>query len=222
VVASYQPAKLAAMEAHWETNTEGGAPFALFAIPDMTAERNRLEIAIPNGLSLLITQSLDGKVQGLKEFPPADRPNVPITFWSFRLMVAVGFLYLAVMIWAAVLWRRKRSLESRRFLQTLVAIQPLGFVATVFGWVTAEVGRQPWIVYGLMRTADGVSPIPAGNVVWSLTLFIAIFGIVGASYFYYMLTTLRRGPDLTSSIPPVQRPMGMRPRAETVGTREAK
>jgi cytochrome d ubiquinol oxidase subunit I len=221
-VASHQPAKLAAMEAHWETNTEGGAPFALFAIPDMAAERNRLEIAIPDGLSLLITHSLDGRVQGLKDFPPEDRPNSLITFWSFRLMVAIGFLYLAVMIWAALLWWRKRSLDSERFLGALVAVQPLGFVATVFGWVTAEVGRQPWIVYGLMRTADGVSPIPAGNVVWSLALFIVIFAIVGASYFYYMLTTLRRGPDLTSPIPPVQRPTGMRPRAEAVGSMEAK
>jgi cytochrome d ubiquinol oxidase subunit I len=126
------------------------------------------------------------------------------------------------MLWAAILWRQRRLFESTGFLKALVAVQPLGFVATVFGWVTAEVGRQPWIVYGLMRTADGVSPIPAGNVVWSLTLFMAIFGIVGSSYFYYMLTTLRRGPDLTSPIPPVQRPTGMRPRAEAVGTMEAK
>jgi cytochrome d ubiquinol oxidase subunit I len=101
-------------------------------------------------------------------------------------------------------------------------VQPLGFIATISGWVTAEVGRQPWIVYGLMRTAAGVSPIPAGNVVWSLALFIVIFGIVGASYFTYMLRTLRGGPDLTSPIPPVQRPTGMRPRAEAVGSMEAK
>jgi cytochrome d ubiquinol oxidase subunit I len=103
-----------------------------------------------------------------------------------------------------------------------VAVQPLGFIATISGWVTAEVGRQPWIVYGLMRTADGVSPIPAGNVLWSLAMFMVIFGIVGASYFMYMLRTLRRGPDLTSPIPPVQRPTGMRPLGETMGGMEAK
>jgi cytochrome bd ubiquinol oxidase subunit I len=221
-VARHQPVKLAAMEAHWQTNTEGGAPFVLFAIPDMKAERNHGEITIPYGLSLIITHSLDGNVQGLKDFLPEDRPNSLIVFWSFRIMLAVGFLYVVVMTWAAVLWWRRRSFESPGFLKALVAVQPLGFIATISGWVTAEVGRQPWIVYGLMRTADGVSPIPAGNVVWSLALFIVIFGVVGASYFTYMLRTLRRGPDLTSPIPPVQRPTGMRPRAEAVGSMEAK
>jgi cytochrome d ubiquinol oxidase subunit I len=209
-VAEHQPAKLAAMEAHWKTNTEGGAPFVLFALPDMEKEKNRMEIAVPNVLSLLITHSTDGRIKGLKEFPRDERPNSLITFWSFRVMVAIGFLFAGIIMWALVLWRRKRLYDSRRFLQTLVLVQPLGFIATLMGWITAEVGRQPWVVQGLMRTAEGVSPIAAGNVVWSLTFFLGFFGLVGASYFYYIFKTLGRGPDLASPIPPVQRPTGMR------------
>jgi cytochrome bd ubiquinol oxidase subunit I len=205
-VAEHQPAKLAAMEAHWETNIEGGADFIAFAIPDAQNERNRLEVRVPNLLSLLITHTLDGKIQGLKEFPKADRPNLLITFWTFRIMVAIGFLFVGLALWGGILWRRKRLFNSPYFLIALVVAQPLGFVATILGWVTAEMGRQPWIVYGLMRTADGASPIAAGNVIWSLIMFGFFFGIIGASYFYYTLKTLERGPDLESPIPPIQRP----------------
>jgi cytochrome d ubiquinol oxidase subunit I len=210
VVFRHQPAKLAAMEGHWQTNTRGGAPFAVVAFPDMENERNRFEITIPNGLSLLVTLSLDGRVSGLKDFPREDRPNAAILFWTFRLMVAVGFIFLLTMIWAAVLWRKGKLFEKRAFLWTLVAIQPLGFLATELGWITTEVGRQPWLVYNLMRTAEGISPIPAGNVLWSLSLFLIVFPLIGGSYFFYVLKTLGRGPDLSSPIPPIQRPAGMR------------
>jgi len=205
----HQPEKLAALEAHWETNTKGGAPFAVIALPDSKEERNLFEVSIPNGLSLLVTHSSDGQVRGLKEFPRKDRPNVFILFWSFRLMVAIGFILFFVMVWAAVLWRRGRLYENRPFLWTLLLIHPLGFLATELGWITNEVGRQPWVVYHLMRTAEGISPIPAGNVIWSLSLFLIVFIVIGASYFYYVLKTLDRGPDLSSPIPPVQRPAGM-------------
>jgi cytochrome d ubiquinol oxidase subunit I len=208
-VFAHQPAKLAAMEAHWETNIRGGAPFTIIALPDMEAESNLLSIDVPDGLSLLVTHSFDGRVQGLKEFPKRDRPNVFILFWSFRLMVAIGFILLLVMVWAAVLWRRGRLYNHRPFLRTLLVLHPLGFVATELGWMTNEVGRQPWLVYNLMRTAEGVSPIPAGNVIWSLSLFLVIFIVVGTSYFYYVLKTLRTGPDISSPIPPIQRPAGM-------------
>jgi cytochrome d ubiquinol oxidase subunit I len=91
----------------------------------------------------------------------------------------------------------------------LIVVHPLGFLASELGWITNEVGRQPWVVYNLMRTAEGVSPIPAGNVIWSLSLFLIVFIVVGASYFYYVLKTLARGPDLSSPVPPIQRPAGM-------------
>ena len=126
-------------------------------------------------------------------------------------MVAIGFLLLLIMIWAAVLWWRGRLYESRFFLRTLWIVHPLGFLATEFGWITNEMGRQPWLVYDLMRTSEGVSPIPAGNVIWSLTLFLIIFAVIGISYFYYVLKTLRMGPDLSSPIPPIQRAAGMQP-----------
>jgi len=208
-VAEHQPAKLAAMEAHWETNTDKGAPFIVFALPDNQNERNRFEIRIPNLLSLLVTRSMDGQLTGLKAFPKDERPNVPVTFWTFRIMVAIGFLFLGVMIWAAVLWWRRQLFDSPLFLKTLVAIQPLGFVATILGWLTAEIGRQPWVVYGLMRTSEGVSPIAAGNVVWSLLMFGLFFGVIGVAYFYYTIRTLEKGPDYETPIPPIQRMAGM-------------
>ena len=205
----HQPAKLAAMEAHWETNTAGGAPYALFAIPDPKEEKNLFEISIPNGLSLLVTHSFNGRVQGLKEFPREDRPSVSALFWSFRIMVGVGFILLLVMAWAFLLWRQGKLYHHRLFLSVLLIVHPLGFLATEFGWVTTEVGRQPWVVYNLVRTAEGVSPIPAGNVLWSLGLFLIILPVIGAVYFFYVLKTLQGGPDLSSPIPPVQRPIGM-------------
>ena len=211
----HQPAKLAAIEAHWKTNVETGAPFAAIALPDMKGEQNLYEVTIPNLLSLLVTHSLTGRVQGLKEFPREDRPNAFILFWSFRLMVAIGFILFFVMVWAVFLWRKERLYVHRPFLRTLLIVHPLGFLATELGWITNEVGRQPWAVYNLIRTAEGVSPIPVGNVIWSLSLFLIIFPVIGAIYFFYLLKTLRRGPDLSSPIPPVQRPIGMQPLEQT-------
>ncbi len=208
-VAKYQPAKLAAMEAHWDTNTEGGAAFVAFALPDMDAEKNRFAVTIPNMLSLLTTHSLNGKVIGLKEFPASDRPNAAITFWSFRIMVGIGFLLTAVMIWAGFLAVRKRLFNTPLFFKTLIAVQPLGFAATIIGWITAELGRQPWTVYGLMRTKDSVSPIAAGNVIWSLSMFMVLFAVLGSSYFYFTLRTLHRGPDFSSPIPHFQLSAGV-------------
>ena len=133
-----------------------------------------------------------------------------VLFSSFRLMVAIGFLFLFVMIWAAVLWKRKRLFTQRAFLWTLVVIQVFGWVAVEMGWITAEMGRQPWLVYGVMRTSEAVSPIRAGNVVWSLALFVVIFFSIGASYVYYVLRAFWRGPDMASPIPHVQRRAGLR------------
>jgi len=216
-VRQHQPAKLAAMEAHWETNTEGGADLILFAVPDMRNERNRLEISVPNGLSLLLDMADDTRVTGLKEFPPEQRPNVAVVFWTFRIMAGIGFLCLGVMIWGGYLAWKRRLFASRRYLQALVLVQPLGFVATISGWLTTEMGRQPWIVYGLMRTADGVSPVAAGAVAWSLAMFGLFFAVIGATYLYYTIRTLKIGPDLESPIPPLQRPAGMQPMRESYG-----
>ena len=193
-----------------------------FGLPDKVAEKNRFEVLIPNALSLLITHSFDGRIKGLNEFPREDRPNVPVIFWTFRIMVAIGFLFAGMMLWVAILWFKKRLFDSRWFLIALVAIQPLGFLATILGWVTAEMGRQPWVVYGIMRTADSASPIAAGNVVWSLTLFLLFFAVVGVSYFYYILKILRLGPDLESPLPSLQLPAGMKTLKSEMGTKEVR
>jgi len=211
MVFHHQPAKLAAIEAHWEKNTEGGAPFAIVALPDMKAERNAFEISIPNGLSLLATHSFHGQVPGLRDFPRENRPNVPVVFLTFRVMAGIGTLLLLVMVWGFFLWRQGRLSEYRPFLWTLLIVHPLGFLAVLTGWITTEAGRQPWLVYGLMRTAEGISPIPPGNVIWSLSLFLVIFAAIGSIYSYYVLRTIGRGPDMSSPIPAVQLPAGMRP-----------
>jgi cytochrome d ubiquinol oxidase subunit I len=211
MVFRHQPAKLAAMEAHWETTGDGGAPFVVIAFPDVKAEKNTFEISIPDGLSLLATHSLHGRVLGLKEFPRENRPSVPLLFLTFRIMIGIGTLLLLTMVWGFFLWRKGRLFEYRPFLWTLLIIHPLGFIAVETGWITTEAGRQPWLVYGLMRTAEGISPIPPGNVVWSLSLFLIIFAAIGSVYLYYVLKMIRRGPDVSSPIPAVQLPAGMRP-----------
>ncbi len=211
MVVRHQPAKLAAMEAHWETNRDGGAPLVLAAIPDVEAERNAFEISVPNGLSLLATHSFHDRVSGLKEFPRDERPNVPLLFLTFRIMVGIGTLLLLVTVWGFFLWRKGTLFEHRLFLRTLVIVHPLGFLAVETGWITTEAGRQPWLVYGLMRTVDGISPVPAGSVTWSLGLFIIIFAAIGSTYSYYVLNMIRQGPDVSSPVPAIQRPAGMVP-----------
>jgi cytochrome d ubiquinol oxidase subunit I len=221
MVVRHQPAKLAAMEAHWETNRDGGAPFVVAAFPDVKAERNAFEISIPNGLSLLATHSLHGRVSGLREFPRENRPSVPLLFLTFRIMIGIGTLLVLVMAWGFFLWRKGRLFEYRPFLWTLLIIHPLGFLAIEAGWITTEAGRQPWLVYGLMRTAEGISPIPPGDVIWSLSLFLIIFAAIGSIYAYFVLKTIRRGPDVSSPIPAIQLPVGMRPLQDRERTTKA-
>ena len=221
MVFRHQPAKLAATEAHWETNRDGGAPFVVLAFPDVKEEKNAFEISLPNGLSLLATHSLHGRVSGLKEFAREDRPSVPLLFLAFRIMIGIGTLLVLVMIWGFLLWRKGRLFEHRPFLWTLLIIHPLGFLAVETGWITTEAGRQPWLVYGLMRTAEGLSPIPPGNVIWSLSLFLIIFASIGLIYLFYILNMIKRGPDVSSAIPAVQLPAGMRPLQDQEGTTKA-
>jgi cytochrome d ubiquinol oxidase subunit I len=191
-VTKVQPAKLAAMESLWDTTAK--APVYLMAIPDEAGERNRVEIgAVPGLLSFLGHGDFKATVKGLKEFPRDERPPVLATFLSFRVMVALG-TYFAVMV-ALGLALRKRLLASRWYLKLMVASIPLPFLANTMGWVLAEVGRQPWLVYGLMRTAEGVSPIDAVQVALSLTAFILVYGLLGAVGYYLIGRTALQGPD---------------------------
>jgi cytochrome d ubiquinol oxidase subunit I len=190
----HQPAKIAALEGHWETRS--GAPFVVFALPDQAAATNRYEVAIPKLGSLILTHSFDGTVQGLEEWPPEDRPYVPIVFWSFRIMVGLGLLMIALA--ALGLWLRRggRIYRTPWFLRLCIAMSPAGFVAILAGWVTTEVGRQPWVVYGMLRTVDAATPaVTGGAVATSLAAFVIVYGIIFPAGMLYMLRLVREGPE---------------------------
>jgi len=192
-VLKYQPAKLAAIEAHWETRR--GIPLILFAFPDEEAETNHLEIAVPKLGSLILTHEMDGEVRGLKEWPKEDRPPVAIVFWSFRVMVSIGFLMAAIGLYGLYLRWRHRLYDTRWFLQLCRLASPAGFIAILAGWFTTEVGRQPYAVYGILRTSDAVSPVPAASVAVSLAIFVVVYGIIFAAGIYYLLRLLQTGPE---------------------------
>ena len=190
-VTEVQPTKLAAMEAHWETTTR--APIHLFAIPDAENERNRLQFgSVPGMLSFLGFHDFDAEVRGLKDFPKDERPPVLPTFISFRTMVALGTLFPLLMI---VGWfKRKRLVESPGYLKIMLWAIPLPYIANEMGWVLAEVGRQPWIVYGLMKTSNAASPVAAAQVGVSLAAFVLVYGLLGAVGFYLMRRAAIAGP----------------------------
>ena len=187
-----QPTKLAAMESHWETQTN--APIYLFALPDEQNARNRLQfIAIPGALSMLAYHSPDAEVQGLADFPPEDRPPVLITYASFRLMVALGMLFCALTALGVLLWKRLET--TPWFLKLMFYALPLPYVACTLGWTVTEVGRQPWIVYNVMRTSDAASPIDPGQVALTLVAFIVVYGLLGLLGFGLMIKAAKAGPE---------------------------
>ncbi|RFF27766.1 MULTISPECIES: cytochrome ubiquinol oxidase subunit I [unclassified Wenzhouxiangella] len=188
-----QPVKVAAMEGHWETRQ--GAPLILFAIPDSNAEKNHFEIGIPNLGSLILTHSLDGEVQGLKSVPAEDRPPVGIVFWSFRVMVAVGLIFIGVSILGAIQILRGRLEHSPRLLRVINWMIPLPFVAVLAGWFVTEVGRQPWIIYGLMRASEAVTPsLSGGMVLATLIGYIAVYATVFTAGITYLRRVILTGP----------------------------
>jgi cytochrome d ubiquinol oxidase subunit I len=189
----YQPAKVAAMEAHWDT-AEVPVPLVLFALPDEQAERNRYAIEIPYAGSIILTHTMDGAVKGLKDFPRSERPPVAIPFWSFRVMVGLGLAMLAIGACGVLLLIRKRLYTSRWFQRVCIAASPIGFIAVISGWITAEVGRQPYVVQGLMRTADAVAPVRGEVVATSLLAFVVVYAVIFGAGVYYMLKLVRRGP----------------------------
>ncbi|OQX18500.1 MAG: cytochrome ubiquinol oxidase subunit I [Desulfobacteraceae bacterium IS3] len=190
-VTKVQPAKLAAMEAHWETTAR--APLHLFAVPDEKNERNLIEIgSIPGLLSFLGHHDFDAEVKGLKDFPKEERPPVLLSLLAFRTMVGLGTLFPILMIIGWYL--RNRLTESPLYLKTMLFAIPLPYIAIEMGWVLAEVGRQPWIVYGLMKTSDAVSPIATSQVLVSLIAFILVYGLLGATGFYLIAENAKKGP----------------------------
>jgi len=216
-VAQLQPAKTAAMEAHWNTNPPGqGASWSLIAWPDKAHQKNAWQVNIPGVLSLLTTHSLTGQVKGLKAFPRNDQPPIVLPFYCFRIMVGIGFAMFALMLWALWQWRRgKLSLDqagrSRWFWRAWVWAIPLGFIATDLGWIVREVGRQPWVLYGILRTRNGVSHL--GTVAPAVTLFLYAGIYLGLLIFFIVFARgiVLKGPDLQSPLPAPQTPPGRRP-----------
>ena len=188
----YQPIKVAAMEAHWDGTKPGD--FHLFAWPDAKAETNHFEISIPRGSSLILTHDPNGLFPGLKDVKPQDRPPLLNVFFGFRIMLAIGFFMIAAALYGAWLLWRGRLFPSRWYLRILAQSWWIGFVAVIAGWVVTESGRQPWIVQGILRTADAISPVPGASIATTLALFVIVYGIVFAMGIYYINRLITLGP----------------------------
>lgn len=188
----HQPAKVAAMEGHWETS--GNVPLLLFAIPDQEAQTNRFEIGIPNLASLILTHSTDGVIQGLNEFAPEEQPPVWIVFWAFRVMVGIGLLMIATALIGLLLRRKGKFHQHTGFLKTLVYMIPMPFVAVLAGWIVTESGRAPWLVYGMMAHAEGVTPSLTGPMaLFTLVGYVLVYAVVFYAGIYYLTRVVRNG-----------------------------
>jgi cytochrome bd ubiquinol oxidase subunit I len=188
----YQPAKLAAIEGRYDTAAP--APLTLFGIPDDATATMKYAIDVPYLGSLVLTHSLNGKIVGLKDFPADQRPPVAAPFFGFRIMVGIAVIMLAIVVAGQIMRRDGRRYRSRWFLLLCQAAAPLGFIAVIAGWVTTEVGRQPWTVYGLLRTADSVSPSLTGNdVAISLAFYVVVYLIMFSTGIIFMSTIVRAG-----------------------------
>ncbi|HVW69664.1 MAG TPA: cytochrome ubiquinol oxidase subunit I, partial [Steroidobacteraceae bacterium] len=209
----HQPAKIAAIEGHYTTTPT--TPLILVGIPDDQAEETKFALEIPNLGGLILAHDWNGSVKGLKDFPPDQRPAALIPFWTFRIMVGLGVLMLVVGLWSLWARYRKRLYTSKWLLRAAFLMGPSGFVAVLAGWYTTETGRQPYTVYGLLRTADSLSNIDAEAIGASLVAFILTYFIVfGAGVFYILRIVsrtpegeepeLREGPTRAAGITPAQ------------------
>lgn len=189
----HQPAKIAAMEGHYQSHLSG-APLILFGIPDDRDQQMRAAVEIPRLGSLILRHDANAPIVGLDAFPPRDRPSVGILFWSFRLMVGLGVLMLALGIWSFIARWRRRLYEWRWLHRFALLMGPSGFVAVIAGWVTTEVGRQPYVIYHLLRTEDAVSPIAAPGVTGSLIAFVLVYCAVFSMGIFYLLRLMAHPP----------------------------
>jgi cytochrome d ubiquinol oxidase subunit I len=188
----HQPAKVSAIEGIWET--ERGAALRLFGWPDQEEEETKYAVEIPKLSSLILTHSLDGEVKGLKEWPREDRPPVAWVFWSFRIMVGVGVLMILTGVMAAILYWRKKLFDTRWFHYWCMALTPAGFIAVIAGWCVSEIGRQPYVAYGVIRTVESVSPVPGPHIALSLLAFIVTYTFIFGAGSYYILRLIAKGP----------------------------
>lgn len=188
----HQPTKVAAMEGNWETQTN--VPLLLFAIPDKEAQTNHFEIGIPNLASLILTHHVDGEVPGLNAVPIEEQPPVIIVFWAFRVMVGIGLLMIAVALTGLFLRRKGRVYENPLFLKTLTVMIASPFLAVLGGWIVTESGRAPWLVYGVMTHAEGLTPsLTGGMALFTLIGYIAVYSVVFFTGIYYLTRVVRNG-----------------------------
>jgi cytochrome d ubiquinol oxidase subunit I len=203
-----QPAKGAAIEGHWTTNKPGeGAPWALLAWPNQAEQKNDWALELPDMLSVLATHTTTGKVIGLRDIPVADQPPMlPVLFYAFRVMVGIGFWFVFLAFWTAWIWRKTRGkveplLAHRKLLWAWVLSIPLPYVAVEMGWTVREVGRQPWIVYGLLRTEQAASALSSFTVGASMAMFAGFYLLLFTSFIVFARRWLRAGPDMTLEPP---------------------
>jgi len=211
----HQPLKVAAMEGHWDGSKPGA--LVLFAWPDEKAETNRFEISIPKGASLILKHDSDALFTGLKSVPPAERPPVPSVFFAFRIMVGIGLLMIATGWLGVLLWWRGRVFESRWYLWPVSQGWWLGFVAVIAGWTVTETGRQPWLVSGILRTADAASPVPVESIATTLVLFVLVYSVVFSMGIYYINRLIARGMEGLA----IEAPRGGSPLSPLSSAREA-
>jgi cytochrome d ubiquinol oxidase subunit I len=208
----YEPAKIAAVEGHWISTPGESAPLILFGLPDMKAETTRYAVEVPYLGSLILTHDLHGRIPALKDYAPEDRPNSSIVFWTFRLMVGLGLLMLLLGLWSLPLRWRGRLFESRLFLRFATLMGPAGLIAILAGWMTTEIGRQPWVIYGVMRTRDAVSNHSVLALSTTLIVFVVMYCVVFGTGISYMLKLVARGPQETGDIDHTPRGRGQSPR----------
>jgi cytochrome d ubiquinol oxidase subunit I len=204
----HQPAKIAAMEGHFEESVRG-APLYLFGLPDLKAETTRYAVGIPKLGSLILAHEWEGEVKGLKAFPRDEWPNAPVLFWTFRLMVGIGLVMIAIGLTSLALRWTGQLHDRRWFLRVCTLASPLGLLAVTFGWITTEHGRQPWVIQGQLRTADAVTALPLGSVATSLALFVIVYCLVFGVGTYYLIRLMRTVPSATR--PTAPEPGGQRP-----------
>jgi cytochrome d ubiquinol oxidase subunit I len=209
----YQPAKLQAAEGWWDKTTPSPTPYLWVVVPDQAEQRNRFQWGTPYFGSIWLTKSLKGTIGGLRNTPVDQQPRMVLVFYSFKLMLAIGMVMFTLAVISLWLRWHGRLYSARWFLRTLVVMTPSGVVATLGGWYTAEIGRQPFVINGMMRTAEALSPVPAATLLSTLIAFVCVYAVFFLAFLVFTLRIIRRGPsDLPAhALPSGSLKRGLRP-----------